>query len=68
MVFYFFIKKAIHEMDLNEFKSFNITGFSMIDYKNLNTLALLTDTLQMNVAFEKLPRVSVILILILIFI
>ena len=48
-------------MELNEFRygGLNITGFSMVDYKNLNTLALLSDALQMNVPFSKIPQISV---------
>lgn len=53
--------KAIHEIDLQEFRQtgLNITGFSVIDYKNVNTMTLLSEALQVNIKPNQLPNISV---------
>jgi hypothetical protein len=58
---YMLVTLAIHEIDLNNFKQsgLNITGFSIVDYKNLNTIALFSNALQLNVQFNKNPTISV---------
>ena len=59
---YLLVTLTLNEIDLNEFRhgGLNITGFSMIDYRNPNTLSLLSDTLQINVPFNnKIHHISV---------
>lgn len=56
-----FLFKSIQDLDLTSIRQGGaiITGFSMIDSKNLNTLTLLSDALQMNVPLNQLPKISV---------
>ena len=53
--------KEINEIDASLFEmgGLNLTGFSMIDYRNLNTMATLSDILQINEPISQVPQISV---------
>ena len=57
---YMLVTLAIHEIDLTEFRQggLNITGFSLIDYKNVHTMNLFSEALRIDVQPNKSPNIS----------
>ena len=52
---------SIHELNLNNFQhgGVRITGFSIIDYNNINTIKKISEMIQNEQPLNKLPYISV---------
>ena len=61
MKYIYIFKQTINEIysNQNQFTGLNLTGLSMIDYKNINTMALISDIMQINEPINQAPQISV---------
>lgn len=60
-IFFVVAKKGIYELDVNDFRhgGANIIGFSLVDYHNINSIKLLADIFHAGEPLNKIPPISV---------
>lgn len=61
MIWLVFEKKGINELNLNDFihGGLRITGFSLVDYYNINVIKMISEISETNNPINKIPNIPV---------